>query len=140
MCPGLSGDPVRVDYSRKTATIDRELKSRNTVIAALQKTLLPSNGSLREQDYTFFVAGKEARGTTTRWRWICSEKLSTVFSRTSVQRFSPHPFNLLRSSEYPERLGSHALLIYRYQLIIRYYERLYDNIRLLVPTWRFSTP
>ena len=59
MCPGLSDDLRLVDDSRKTAIINRELKRLNIDIAALQETRLPSNGSLREQDYTFYWQGKE---------------------------------------------------------------------------------
>ena len=59
LCPGLSEDLQQVDDSRKTAIINRELKRLNIDIAALQETRLPSNGSLREQDYTFFWQGKE---------------------------------------------------------------------------------
>ena len=54
MRPGLSDDLLQVDDTRKTAIIDRELKRLNIDVAALQETRLPSNGSLREQDYTFF--------------------------------------------------------------------------------------
>ena len=59
MRPGLSDDLLLVDDSRKTAIINRELKRLNIDIAALQETRLPSNGSLREQDYTFYWQGKE---------------------------------------------------------------------------------
>lgn len=59
MCPGISDDLCQIDDSRKTAIIDRELQKLNIDIAALQETRLPSNGSLREQNYTFFWQGKE---------------------------------------------------------------------------------
>lgn len=59
MCPGLSADLQQVDDARKTAVINRELERLNIDIAALQETRLPSNGSLREKDYTFFWQGKD---------------------------------------------------------------------------------
>jgi len=59
MCPGLSSDLQQVNDSRKTAIIDRELTRLNIDIAALQETRLASNGSLREQNYTFFWQGKK---------------------------------------------------------------------------------
>ncbi len=59
MCPGHSDELQQVDDTRKTAVINRELKRLDIDIAALQETRLPSNGSLREQDYTFFWQGKE---------------------------------------------------------------------------------
>lgn len=52
--PGLSDDPQQIYDARKTAIMNRELRRLNIDIAALQETRLPSNGSLREQDYTFF--------------------------------------------------------------------------------------
>lgn len=42
-----------------TAFINHELKRLDINIAALQETRLPSNGNLREKDYTFFWQGKE---------------------------------------------------------------------------------
>ncbi|XP_019625432.1 PREDICTED: uncharacterized protein LOC109470795 [Branchiostoma belcheri] len=57
MCPGLFD--YQIDDSRKTAIINRELMRLNIDIAALQETRLPSNGSLREEDYTFFWQGNE---------------------------------------------------------------------------------
>ncbi len=59
MCPGHSDKLQQVDDARKTAVINRELKRLDIDIAALQETRLPSSGSLREQDYTFFWQGKE---------------------------------------------------------------------------------
>ena len=59
MCPGISDDLRQVDDARKTAIINRELLRLNIDIAALQETRLPSNGSLREQNYTFFWRGSE---------------------------------------------------------------------------------
>lgn len=59
MCPGFSKDLDQVDDSRKTAIINRELLRLDIDIAALQETRLPSNGSIREQEYTFFWQGKE---------------------------------------------------------------------------------
>ena len=58
MCPGLSDDLQQIDDARKTAVISRELKRLNIDIAALQETRLPSNGSLKEEDYTSFWQGK----------------------------------------------------------------------------------
>ena len=58
MCPGLCDDIQQIDDARKTAVISRELKRLNIDIAALQETRLPSNGSLKEEDYTFFWQGK----------------------------------------------------------------------------------
>ena len=60
MCPGFNDDPRLVDDMRKTAVINRELKKLNIDIVALQETRLPSNGSIREQDYTFFWQGLNA--------------------------------------------------------------------------------
>jgi hypothetical protein len=59
MCPGLSDDLQQLDDTRKTAIIDRELTGLGIDIAALQETRPPSNGSLREQSYTFFWQGKD---------------------------------------------------------------------------------
>ena len=59
MCPGLSNNLQQVDDFRKTTIINCKLKRLSTDIAALQETRLPSNGSLREQDYTFFCLGKK---------------------------------------------------------------------------------
>ena len=59
MYPGLSDDLQQVDNARKTAIIDRELSMLNIDIAALQETRLPSSGSLKEKDYTFFWQGLE---------------------------------------------------------------------------------
>ena len=58
MCPGLSKDLPQIDDARKTAVISQELKRLNIDIAALQETRLPSNGSLKEEDYTLFWQGK----------------------------------------------------------------------------------
>ena len=43
----------------KQLFINRELRRLNIDIAALQETRLPSNGSLKEEDYTFFWQGNE---------------------------------------------------------------------------------
>ncbi len=59
MCPGHSDELQQVDDARNTAIINRELKRLDIDIVALQETRLPSNGSLREQDYKFFCQGKE---------------------------------------------------------------------------------
>ena len=59
MCTGLSEDLEAVSDARKTAIIDRELLRLNMDIAALQETRLPSSGSLKEANYTFFWQGLE---------------------------------------------------------------------------------
>jgi len=59
MCPGFVDDPDLVTDSRKTAIINHELSRLNIDIAALQETRLPSDGSVRERDYTFFWKGKD---------------------------------------------------------------------------------
>ena len=59
MCPGLSDDLQQVDDFRKTTIINCKLKRLSIDITALHETRLPSNGSLREQDYMFFWQGKE---------------------------------------------------------------------------------
>ena len=59
MCPGISDNLQRVNDFRATAITNSELKRLSIDIAALQETRLPSNGSLGEQDYTFFWQGKE---------------------------------------------------------------------------------
>ncbi|XP_072017467.1 craniofacial development protein 2-like [Amphiura filiformis] len=59
MCPGITDDLRLIDDARKTAIINRELKRLNIDIAGLQETRLLSDGSLREQDYTYFWQGKE---------------------------------------------------------------------------------
>ena len=59
MCPGLSDDLLKIDDSRKTAIIDRELLRLNVDIAALQETRLLGAGSLKESNYTFFWQGQE---------------------------------------------------------------------------------
>ena len=59
MCPGLSDDLGQIEDARKTAVIDRELSKLNLDIAAIQETRLPSNGSLKEREYTFFWQGLE---------------------------------------------------------------------------------
>lgn len=58
LCPRLSDDLQQIDNARKTAVISRELKRLNIDIAALQETRLPSNGTLKEEDCTFFWQGK----------------------------------------------------------------------------------
>ena len=59
MWPGLSNNLQQVDDFRKRAIINCKLKRLSINITALQETRLPSNGSLREQDYTFFWQAKE---------------------------------------------------------------------------------
>ena len=54
----MSDNPKEIDGPRKTATINLELKRLNIDIAALQETRLASNGSIQEEDYTFFWQGK----------------------------------------------------------------------------------
>lgn len=48
-----------VTDSRKTAIIDLELAKLKVDIAALQETRLASDGTLREQNYTFYWKGKD---------------------------------------------------------------------------------
>ena len=60
MCPGFNGDPQAMDDLRKTAVIDRELHRLCVDVAALQETRLTDDGTLREQNYTFFWQGKKA--------------------------------------------------------------------------------
>ena len=43
MCPGLSDDLQKIDDSRKTAIIDRELLRLDIDIAGLQETRLPGD-------------------------------------------------------------------------------------------------
>ena len=59
MCTGLSEDLETLSDARKTAIIDRELLRLNMDIVALQETRLPSTGSLKEANYTFFWQGLE---------------------------------------------------------------------------------
>ena len=59
MCPHLSDDQQQVDDFRKIAIINCKLKRLSINITALQETRLPSNSSLRQQDYVFFWQGKE---------------------------------------------------------------------------------
>ena len=59
MLPGFVDDPELITDSRKTAIINHELLKLNIDIAALQETRLPSDGTLRERDYSFFWKGKE---------------------------------------------------------------------------------
>jgi len=56
-----------VDDSRKTATINCELKRLNIDIAALEKSRLQSNVSLREQDYVVLLAREADQDS-----WPCS--------------------------------------------------------------------
>ncbi|XP_070543804.1 craniofacial development protein 2-like [Ptychodera flava] len=58
MMPGLSDDLQMIDDKRKTAVIDAELTRLQVDIAALQETRLANDGSLQEQQYTFFWKGK----------------------------------------------------------------------------------
>ena len=55
MCPGFSTDLTNIDDVRKTAVIDAELDRLNIDIAGLQETRLAEEGSLRENNYTFFL-------------------------------------------------------------------------------------
>ena len=57
MCPGILTELPCIDGARKTALIDRELHRLNIDIAALQETRLPSTGSVKEKNYTFFWQG-----------------------------------------------------------------------------------
>ena len=54
MCPGISDNYTHTGDTRKTAIIDRELSRLDVSITALQETRLHSDGSLREENYTFF--------------------------------------------------------------------------------------
>ncbi|GFO31429.1 hypothetical protein PoB_005793400 [Plakobranchus ocellatus] len=54
MCPRLSNDLQKVDDTRTTVVISSELQRLNIDKAALQETRLPSNGRIREKDYTFW--------------------------------------------------------------------------------------
>ena len=58
MCPGFSTDLTNIDDVRKTAVIDAELNRLNIDIAGLQETRLAEEGSLRENNYTFFWKGR----------------------------------------------------------------------------------
>ncbi|KAL1250669.1 hypothetical protein QQF64_018465 [Cirrhinus molitorella] len=58
--PGLTADLQQIDDARKTAVIDRELARLNVDIAALQKTRLADNGTIREANYTFYWQGKSS--------------------------------------------------------------------------------
>ena len=49
----------RLVTSENQQSSTRELKRLSINITALQDTRLPSNGSLRKQDYTFFWQEKE---------------------------------------------------------------------------------
>ena len=49
MCPGLSDDLQKIDDTRKTAIIDRELKRPNIDIAGLQETRLPVTAVSRRE-------------------------------------------------------------------------------------------
>ena len=57
MCPGFP-DLINIDDVRKTAVIDAELNRLNIDIAGLQETRLAEEGSLRENNYTFFWKGR----------------------------------------------------------------------------------
>lgn len=50
----LLDDRQKIDDTRKTAAIKRELNRLNSDIVALQETRLPDSGSLKEERYTFF--------------------------------------------------------------------------------------
>ena len=50
-------DLTKTKEVRKTATIDRELAELKVDIAALQGTRLPDNGSVKENNYTFYWQG-----------------------------------------------------------------------------------
>ena len=64
MCPGFSTDLTNIDDVRKTAVIDAELNRLNIDIAGLQETRLAEEGSLRENNYTFFgrEEGRQKKG------------------------------------------------------------------------------
>ena len=54
---------------RQTALVVRELDRYNIDIAALQETRLEGQGSLQENNFTFFWIGKEP-GIRRGWSWI----------------------------------------------------------------------
>ncbi|KAL4718556.1 hypothetical protein ACJJTC_011471 [Scirpophaga incertulas] len=58
--PDTSGSSDCVQHLRKTAVIDGELLRLNVMIAALQETRLPDEGSIKESNFTFFWKGKDA--------------------------------------------------------------------------------
>ena len=60
MCPGFNGDSQAMDDLRKTTVINRELHRLCVDVAALQETRLADDGTLREQNFTFFWQGKKA--------------------------------------------------------------------------------
>ena len=51
-------DTENISDARKTAIINNELLRLKVDIAALQETRLAGQGSIRENDYTFFSLGK----------------------------------------------------------------------------------
>ncbi|CAG9128775.1 unnamed protein product [Plutella xylostella] len=58
MIPGQDPTPDNIPEIRKTAIIDRELLRLRVDIAGLQETRLSDEGSLREENYTFFWKGR----------------------------------------------------------------------------------
>ena len=60
MTTDLSASLQDLNYSRKTAVINDELKGLNVDIATLQETRLAHSGTLKEKDYTFFWQGKRS--------------------------------------------------------------------------------
>ena len=58
MTTGLTDDLRKVSDFPKTAIINNELKRLNVDIAALQETRLREQGSITEEDFTFFWSGK----------------------------------------------------------------------------------
>ena len=69
MCPGLSDDPLKIDDTRMTAIIDREILRLNIDIAGLQEIRVPGAGSLRERNYT---QAPTLRG------WVCRSELAAT--------------------------------------------------------------
>ena len=59
MCPWFPDDIHNISYARKVTIINHKLNRLSIDIAALLETRLPSDGSLKEQDYTFFWQGKD---------------------------------------------------------------------------------
>jgi len=93
MCPGLSDDLQQIDDARKTAIIDRELSKLNIDIAALQEARLPSGGSLKEKDYTFFwQASTDFMESALRYATPSCPQLSLPLGDSTNSLFPPHNF------------------------------------------------
>ena len=86
MMPGLSEDLQDVSDSRKTAVINNELKRLDVDIATLQETRLADSGTLKEKDYTFFLARDELRTAQRAWSWLCRKEQLAEQGRTRQQQ------------------------------------------------------